>query len=209
MKVLFICTGNTCRSPMAEALLRHKSNGKLEVKSAGVFAQNGSSASQQTIQVLSENSIACQHRSRPLDRSLVDWADLLLTMTENHKAILLRDYPEAAFKIFTLKEYALNQSKSERAYQEFHEKYAELETKRAGFLYELDKKNLSHAEREEEIEAFQKKTRPELVELLQLEKNLPDLDVSDPFGGHVEVYRETYEELDQLIDELIKKFEKK
>ena len=44
-RVLFVCTGNTCRSPMAEALLRHHGGDKFEVQSAGVFAYPGSDAS--------------------------------------------------------------------------------------------------------------------------------------------------------------------
>ena len=103
MKVLFVCTGNTCRSPMAEALLKHKSH--FEVKSAGVFAASGSPASPQSVEVLKEHNIECNHESAPLNQELVEWADLILTMTHSHKELVVQTYPDASNKVYTLKEY--------------------------------------------------------------------------------------------------------
>ncbi|HAQ07098.1 MAG TPA: low molecular weight protein arginine phosphatase [Bacillus bacterium] len=105
-RILFVCTGNTCRSPMAEAILKSKQVPGVEVKSAGVYAVNGADASINAKIVLEENRIIHDHRSASLTKEDVEWASLILTMTEGHKAVLLDQYPEASDKIFTLKEYA-------------------------------------------------------------------------------------------------------
>ncbi|MCP8967921.1 low molecular weight protein arginine phosphatase [Ectobacillus ponti] len=104
--ILFVCTGNTCRSPMAEAVLRHQSKGRFEVKSAGVFAAVGSDASQHAKSALAEQSIDINHTSRQLTEELIKWADLVLTMTRGHKEIVMQSFPGAADKVFTLYEYA-------------------------------------------------------------------------------------------------------
>ena len=103
-RLLFVCTGNTCRSPMAEAIFRHKSN-DIEVKSAGVYAMPGSDASPHAKQVLEEKGISHQHCGQSLTSDLIDWADLILTMTENHKRAIVQTYPLVQERVFTLKEY--------------------------------------------------------------------------------------------------------
>jgi protein-tyrosine-phosphatase len=105
-RILFICTGNTCRSPMAEAILKTKQIPGFEVKSAGVYAVNGAPASPNAKIVLAENGIDEDHSSTTLTTDQIDWATLILTMTASHKALILTAYPHAADKIFTLKEYA-------------------------------------------------------------------------------------------------------
>ena len=102
--VLFVCTGNTCRSPMAEAMLRHK-RPDLEVQSAGVFAGAGQEANPNAVEALKEKGIEFDHRSQPLTKDLINWADLVLTMTEDHKTMIMSDYPGDRDKIFTLIEY--------------------------------------------------------------------------------------------------------
>jgi len=105
-RILFVCTGNTCRSPMAEAILKNKQLPGVEVKSAGVYAPNGADASANAKTVLEENNISHDHRSSMLTRDEIDWATLVLTMTQSHKGLVMNQYPYAADKIFTLKEFA-------------------------------------------------------------------------------------------------------
>ncbi|WP_084375143.1 low molecular weight protein arginine phosphatase [Neobacillus soli] len=104
-RILFVCTGNTCRSPMAEAILKNKHLAGIEVRSAGIHAADGSEASAHAKQVLSDKQISQQHRSSLLTTREVDWADLILTMTSSHKFAIVHQYPHAGEKVFTLKEY--------------------------------------------------------------------------------------------------------
>jgi protein-tyrosine phosphatase len=78
----------------------------MEVRSAGIFAANGSEASEHAKQVLSENQILHHHQSSLLKGEDVEWADLILTMTGSHKSAILGIFPESAAKLFTLKEFA-------------------------------------------------------------------------------------------------------
>ncbi|WP_428910111.1 low molecular weight protein arginine phosphatase [Niallia sp. Krafla_26] len=104
--VLFVCTGNTCRSPIAESLLKHINIPGVDVKSAGTYAVNGSEASTHTKKVLDENSIPHSHKSTTVSEDLMDWADFILTMTTGHKRTIIDMFPHAQAKVFTLKEFA-------------------------------------------------------------------------------------------------------
>ena len=109
--ILFVCTGNTCRSSMAQALLqkllREKGIEDIEVQSAGLAAIEGDKASWQAVQVMKNRGIdLTQHRAKRINPSLINQTDLILTMTSRHKAYLIGMYPEAAHKIHVLKEYA-------------------------------------------------------------------------------------------------------
>ena len=104
-RVLFVCTGNTCRSPMAEAILKNKGIPQLEVRSAGVYAANGQAASRFAREVLVEAGIHNQHQSKQISSEDVIWATHILTMTESH-AIAIRNFsPENSDKVYTLKEF--------------------------------------------------------------------------------------------------------
>lgn len=104
-RILFVCTGNTCRSPLAKALLKEK-RPDFEVKSAGVNALAGMNASEGTIQVLKDKGINLNHVSSPVTNELVNWADKVLTLTEGHKSQLIKQFPNFIDKIYTLKEAA-------------------------------------------------------------------------------------------------------
>lgn len=115
MKVLFVCTGNTCRSAMAEGLLKDiakKKNLNIEVKSAGVFAFDGDEASKNAVLALKDMDIDIEnHRSQSVSKELVEDADLILTMSKSHRESLIMNYPQMADKIFLLNKYAFDEDK--------------------------------------------------------------------------------------------------
>ena len=96
MHITFICTGNTCRSPMAEGIARgiiaEKYPGKgITVSSAGLSAFNGEPASQHAIDVCREKGIDLTgHRSRRLNPEIAEKTDIFAVMTQQHRYFLLR-----------------------------------------------------------------------------------------------------------------------
>jgi protein arginine phosphatase len=104
--ILFVCTGNTCRSPMAEALLKSMAIPGIEARSAGIYAENGRAASTNAKKVLDEQEIPHDHQASILTDKLVEGSDYILTMTLGHKIAVMNQFPNARSKTFTLKEFA-------------------------------------------------------------------------------------------------------
>jgi len=90
-RLLFVCTGNTCRSPLAEVIARRAAAdhgwSQLEVRSAGIATVNGGSASEGSERTATRHGLdLSDHRSTMLTPELLDWADLVLTMSPLHLA---------------------------------------------------------------------------------------------------------------------------
>src|SRR5258706_6862833 len=106
--ILFVCTGNICRSPMAEGLFRHAVGGRSDyrVLSAGVGAIDGHPPSPHAIRALKELGLdISRQRSRMLTADLINQADYIFGMTHSHVDSINLLYPQSAEKTFLLREF--------------------------------------------------------------------------------------------------------
>ncbi|AKL93722.1 protein-tyrosine-phosphatase YwlE [Clostridium aceticum] len=227
--ILFVCTGNTCRSSMAEALLKDllEKYGleNVRVLSAGTAAVKGDRASRASVEIMRERDLCLQeHRARPLTKALIEEADLILTMTANHKKTVLDMLPEAREKVYTLKEYVNGGEKMEDVLDAINRVYQKIEEKKQRFLMENHKKLKVLKEKREELlrelktveqqvikieGEFQETIAEEEDRLIQLKGQVPDLDIVDPFGQPMEVYRSSAQEIEEHLKKLLKKISNK
>jgi protein-tyrosine phosphatase len=172
--VLLVCTGNICRSPMAEGFIRRQLAERgvegVEVESAGVSGWEGSAATEEAVQALVELHIdISDHQARRLTRRLVDAADLVVAMAGEHRDAVTRVVPRAVPRTFTLKELVR--------------------------LLEADGVSGGSAPPAERIRA-----RVERADARRTAAPKPggDEDVADPLGLGLEAYRATAWELEEL-----------
>lgn len=104
MKILFVCTGNTCRSPMAQIMAQGLFGDGYEVFSAGLMAMPNAAASAHAVTAMHERKFdLSKHRAQLVTETLLESASLILAMTEGHKEALVNAAPD---KVYTLGEYA-------------------------------------------------------------------------------------------------------
>ena len=121
MNIMYVCTGNICRSAMAEALLKKKVEDlglkNINVYSCGVYAENGDTPTWEAKSVMfDEYGIdMSEHRATNIYNSKIKEMDLILCATMSHKYAIIDIYPELKEKVFTMKEY-VNYNK------EYHDK---------------------------------------------------------------------------------------
>ena len=113
--ILFCCTGNTCRSPMAESLCRHLLCERLKclpseltkrgylIASAGLAADYGSPASRESVEMMRRRGLDLKaHTSQPLTDRLIEHADRCYTLTNGHRAAILDSHPELSDRVQVL-----------------------------------------------------------------------------------------------------------
>ena len=111
MKIMFICTGNICRSAMAEAMLtkmlKNEKKQDVEVYSSGIYAQTGDSPTLDAIEVMEEYDVDLKsHRATNTKESKIEEMDVILCATLSHKVAVMQEYPQLKEKVYTMKEYA-------------------------------------------------------------------------------------------------------
>lgn len=107
MNILFVCTGNTCRSPMAAALFNKiamERDLNVKIESAGLFANEGEAASEGAKEAMKVYDIdLLGHSAKNINQELLEGADIVLCMTCSHKMVLKQYLKD---KVYTLLEFA-------------------------------------------------------------------------------------------------------
>ncbi|MNH82325.1 Low molecular weight protein-tyrosine-phosphatase YwlE [compost metagenome] len=185
MRILFVCTGNTCRSPMAEGMLRKLAKERgvdVEVRSAGVSAAEGVQISYHAEAVLRENQIQDDITSTPLRAELTEWADLILTLTQGHKRQVIQYFPGTAGKTYTLKEYVEDDEQ---------------------VLADIRELDSLLASRQLQMSLGQQVSAADGQRMIELRQRIPVYDISDPFGGSRDDYDRTAAEIRTALDKLM------
>jgi protein-tyrosine phosphatase len=177
LRVLFVCTGNICRSPLAEAFLADRARslpeGLLEVRSAGTRGREGHPPMPETVRVGAEHGLDVErHAASPLTADGIESHDLVVGMTEEHVAEIGRMVPGSAARTFTLKELA--------------HLLGSVEEPPAGPDEETARARIAAADE------------------LRRERGGPrDSDVADPLGLGADVYRAITDEIERSVDEIV------
>lgn len=100
-KILFVCTGNTCRSPMAEAIFNSLSPDGFVSSSAGISTTNGRPVSENSVKALEEIKLFTSHTSVQIDNNIIKDYDYIIGITSNHAIMLSKFFPEYKDKIFS------------------------------------------------------------------------------------------------------------
>ncbi len=147
--ILFVCTGNVCRSPIAEYLLKKHLNGagRWVVGSAGTCALENQPPTPAAVAVMAEHGIDISgHRSRPLTRQLVEQARVIVAMTAAHARAVSLLYPPAVEKTFVIGSFDDSRDEdiedpiglSDEAYRRVRDKIARAMPGLASFLNALE-----------------------------------------------------------------------
>jgi protein-tyrosine-phosphatase len=188
-RILIVCTGNTCRSPMAEAMLKDlaaRSGKPLDIRSAGIATASGLPISPHAAATLRKRNLTLPGNSTALSADEVQWANLILTMTAGHKRVILQRFPETLSKIFTLKEYALRGDPVMDDVAEAERLYSEWQVRQA---------------------LGQNLTAEERGRLFELQRSIPDFDIADPFGGPLLQYEQCADEIEDILLTLVDKLD--
>ena len=108
-RILFVCTGNTCRSPMAEGLMQaalKKEHDFVRVASAGVAALPGQRASRETCEILKEKKAELKDfKSDQVDEAILAASSVIITMTDSHAQLVKQCFPDCASRVKLLSEF--------------------------------------------------------------------------------------------------------
>ncbi len=201
----------------------------VRVSSAGIAAHEGDSATPEAVRALSERGVDISgHRARQVTAEMIAEADLVLTMTAAHKDAVVKLSSGAAGKVFTIREFARGAAENPEAGVGAVDRRAEtvkarLEEKRRHFLaangIRLEELRRRQRVLEQELRTVEREIKSleqglalaiagEQAELERLATQRESLDLPDPFGLGIEVYRSTAAELDEELRRIAERLRK-
>ncbi|MCE4957585.1 low molecular weight protein arginine phosphatase [Macrococcoides caseolyticum] len=139
MEIVFVCTGNTCRSPLAESIAKSLTSAH-QFSSRGIYASIGTEASLHTQQIIEKYALPAPTLSAPFTKD-DSTKDLILTMTQSHRDTILSMYPKS--NVYTLREYTEGAAKDiidpyGGDYEIYHTTYVTLKENITKLLTKID-----------------------------------------------------------------------